>query len=272
MPLDTIDPGIALQVAVEAARAAGQIQKKHFHRQVSVSSKTTPFDLVSNVDLECEQAIVRIIRATFPGHNILSEESTYSRTASPYTWIIDPLDGTTNFLFGLPFFCTSIALAAGDTLTTGVIYDVLLDELFSARKGAGAFLNGQKISVADISELDKAMLITGFYYDRGETMRENLQVIRRFFEVPVMGLRRLGSAALDLCYVAAGRATGFWEFTLSPWDYAAGLILVEEAGGTVTDHEDRRIRFREKSYVVASNGRIHRAMLDVIHDRPRPKA
>ncbi|RLC35400.1 MAG: inositol monophosphatase [Candidatus Nealsonbacteria bacterium] len=254
-----------LKVAVKAAKKAGEIHKKYFNKGFKVKTKTSSFDLLTVADTESEKAIVSIIKKYFPEHNILAEEYKYEKTKSEYTWIIDPLDGTNNFASGLPIFCASVALARNDEVIAGVVYDVSRNELFYAQKNKGAFLNGKRIHVAGIKNLKRALLITGFYYSRGDEMIQTLNTIKRFFLKRIMGLRRLGAAALDLCYIACGRASGFWEFELSPWDFAAGKLLVEEAGGKVSGKNAEKVPLKKKYYIVASNGKIHRQMLETIN-------
>jgi len=254
----------SLEIACRAAQKAGAIHKKYFRSVLNVETKSTSFNLVSQADLESEDIIVKTIKKYFPDHNFLTEEKKYAPTTSPYTWIIDPLDGTNNFIYGIPMFCVSIALAYKDTLLVGVLYDVIHNELFTATKGGGAYLNDKAIHVRQDTSLKEAMLITGFYYDRGENMKKNLKIINNFFQIPILGLRRLGAAAVDLCYVACGRASGFWEFGLNPWDFAAGIILVQEAGGRLTTPADKNVRFDINSDIVASNGNIHNDMLAIL--------
>ncbi len=252
-----------VEVAVKAAREAGEIHKRFFSSDLKVKTKGKSYDLVTIADVESEDRIVAIIREYFPDHNFLGEEAKYEETSSGYRWIIDPLDGTNNFIAGLPIFCVSIALAKGDEVIAGVIYDPMRDAIFCAEKGKGATMNGKTISVTNVEELSRAILITGFYYDRGKKMVKTLDQIRQFFELNIMGLRRFGAAALDLCYVACGRASGFWEFELSPWDFAAGKLIVEEAGGKVTDSGGKPVEM-EKGFIVASNGKIHEKMLEIL--------
>lgn len=205
-----------IDAAILAAKEAGKVHKRYFNQGVAIKTKTTSFDLVTVADIEAEKAVVSVIKECFPCHNFVAEEHKYGNTGSEYAWIIDPLDGTSNFAYGLPIFCVSIALAKNNELIAGVVYDPTRDELFSAEKGLGAFLNGRKISVSSSDKLTESLLITGFYYDRGNDMVENLEKIRQFLSYPIIGLRRLGAAALDLCYVASGRASGYWEYKLSP--------------------------------------------------------
>lgn len=251
------------KVARKAAQAAGRVHKKYFGKDTKTKKKSSPFDLITIADLEAEAVIVKIIKDDFPSHNILAEEGKYKKTDSSYCWIVDPLDGTNNFSFGIPIFCSSIALAKEGEVILGVIYDPIREELFVAEKGKGAYLNGKKIEVSGVGSLEKSLLITGFYYDRGKNMRDTLEAIKLFFQNNVIGIRRLGAAALDLCYVACGRATGFWEFCLSSWDFAAGKILIEEAGGKITNQFGEKLKL-EKSYVVASNRKIHQKIIEVV--------
>lgn len=252
------------EAAVLAAKEGGAVHKKYFRGDIEVKTKGATYDLVTVADVEAEEKIISIIRERFPDHNFLAEEAKYEKAESPYTWIIDPLDGTNNFASGMPIFCASVALAKNDEVLVGAIYDVTRNELFCAERGGGAFLNGKRISVSSVDDLKDSLLITGFYYDRGPKMLDTLDNIKKFFQQSVMGLRRLGSAALDLCYVASGRVAGFWEFELSPWDFAAGKLLVEEAGGKITGRFGEPVDTFKKSFIVASNGSIHQKMLEVL--------
>ncbi|MFH1413407.1 MAG: inositol monophosphatase family protein [Candidatus Omnitrophota bacterium] len=254
-----------LDVAIRSVKEAGKIHKKYFQRDLKIRTKSSSFDLLTVADTESEKAIVKVINKYFPCHNILGEEYKYAKTKSDYTWIIDPLDGTNNFVSGLPIFCASVALKHNDQIIVGAIYDETRDELFYAQKNKGAFLNGKRIRVNLARNLKESLLITGFYYSRGWNMLHTLQIIKRFFFSHIRGLRRLGAAALDLCYVACGRVSGFWEFELSPWDYAAGKLLVEEAGGRITDKSGNKLPLTKKTFVVASNSKIHSRMLTIIN-------
>jgi myo-inositol-1(or 4)-monophosphatase len=262
-----------LDVAILAAKEAGKIHKKYFNKDFKIKRKSKSFELVTVADIESEKKIVSIIRDHFKDHNFLCEEKKYKKTKSEYTWIIDPLDGTNNFSFGLPVFSVSIALAKGDEVRAGVVYNVISNELFYAEKDKGAFLNNKKISVSKVDKLKEALFVTGFYYHRGNKMVENLETIKKFFQKNIIGLRRFGSAALDLCYVACGRITGFWEFELNPWDFAAGKLIVEEAGGKVTGRYGEKTGL-DNSFIVAANNKIHNKMVKIINkssnkDKPR---
>jgi myo-inositol-1(or 4)-monophosphatase len=255
-----------LGIALEAACKAGSIHRKYFNKDKKVRAKTSSFDLVTIADIEAEKAAVALIRKSCPDHNFLGEENTYARQDSEYTWVIDPLDGTSNFANGLPIFCASVGLIHKNEVIAGAIYDISRDELFYAQKGKGAFLNRRRIHVSAAATLKESLLITGFYYDRGQNMIETLEQIKRFHFKNIIGVRRLGAAALDLCYVASGRAAGFWEFKLNPWDFVAGKLILEEAGGKITGRNNEPIPLTEKSYIVASNAKIHKLMLSVIND------
>lgn len=250
-----------LDIAVRAARESGQIQREWMEKDKKVELKGE-INLVTEVDKICEARIVEIITEAFPEHNILAEETPMLEGSSPYRWIIDPLDGTTNYAHGYPFFCTSIALELEGKIVLGAIYDFLLDELFTAQQGKGAFLNGERISVSETAWLTEALLCTGFPYDLRESTVNNLNHFNNFI-MEARAIRRDGSAALDLCYVAMGRFDGFWELKLNPWDVAAGKLLVEEAGGVVTDFSGGPLDIYGNE-TLASNGRIHEEMIGVL--------
>jgi myo-inositol-1(or 4)-monophosphatase len=253
-----------LDLAKQAAKQAGRIHLKYFQTDIEIETKSSPFDLLTVADIESEKAIVAMIKEHYPEHNFLAEEAKYEKTDSEFTWIIDPLDGTNNFASCLPIFGSSIALAKNGELLLGVVYDPTRDELFWGEKAKGAFLNQKPIKVSSKAKLEESLLVTGFYYDRDKQMKDTLANIQKFFAKPILGLRRLGAASLDLCYIASGRASGFWEFELSPWDFAAGKLLIEEAGGKVTDKSGNKVNLYDTSYIVASNSRIHEAMLSVL--------
>jgi len=227
-------------------------------------------DLVTATDREVEALVVAGLRAGFPDHRIVAEEATGARVpARPgpaeYAWFLDPLDGTVNFAHGVPHVAVSLALTRGDDLLLGIVYDPLRDETFFARRGAGASLNGTPIAVSTIDRLDHALLATGFPYDRREHTEFYLGFLGDFLH-RARDVRRAGSAALDLCYVACGRFEGFWEWRLKPWDTAAAALIICEAGGAVTDFSGRAYDpFGEQT--LASNGHVHRAMLDVLAPR-----
>ncbi len=249
-------------VAVAAAQQAGKIIADGYRTEFRVDFKGATTNLVTEVDRKAESAIIEALRQAFPDHQILAEEGGEgSRQKSPYKWIVDPLDGTTNFAHGFPAFCVSIGLEVDGRVELGVVYDPLRQELFEAEAGKGAFLNGERLRVSQAAALDRALLVTGFAYDQ-EGRRMNLDHFSRFV-LKAQGIRRTGSAAIDLCYVASGRVDGFWELKLYPWDVAAGSLIVAEAGGRVTNFAGQPFSIYTDN-IVASNGKIHQAMVDVL--------
>jgi len=250
-------------VAVAAAQQAGKLIADAYRTEFRVDYKkggTT--NLVTEVDRRAEAAIIESLNKAFPDHQILAEEGGEgSRQQSAYKWIVDPLDGTTNFAHGFPVFCVSIGLEVEGRVVLGVVYDPLRQELFEAGAGKGAFLNGERLRVSPVAALDKALLVTGFAYDQ-EGRRRNLKHFSEF-AMRAQGIRRTGSAAIDLCYVASGRVDGFWELALYPWDVAAGSLIVAEAGGRVTDFAGNDFSIYTGN-IVASNGSVHQAMVDVL--------
>jgi myo-inositol-1(or 4)-monophosphatase len=253
-----------LNIAVEAAKEAGTFLKYSIGRVRTVETKKgQERNLVSEIDKMSEEKIISIIKRHYPHHAILAEESGSSAASSDYKWIIDPLDGTTNFLHGLPIFCVTIAIERKGELVAGVVFDPNLDELFTAERGTGAYLNGRRIHVSQTSTLIQSLLVTGFPYDIAKNPDH---AIDRFvnFLMTSRSVRRLGSAALDLSYVAAGRFDGFWEVNLHSWDTAAGILLVKEAGGLVTDFAAGPPSIY-KPQILASNGRIHNEMMEVLN-------
>jgi len=250
-----------LQEAVSAARIAGRYQKYRFSSVLNVEMKGDK-DLVTEVDKESERLIVAHLLSRFPDHDIVAEKSVYPQNGSPFRWIIDPVDGTTNYAHGFPWFCASIGLEREGELVAGVIYNPVYDELFTASKGGGAFLNGVRLSVSDRSPLKNSLLGTGFPYDCATDPATNFDNFMAF-QKSARGIRRAGAAALDLAYVAAGRLDGFWELKLKPWDVAAGVLLVREAGGVVTTFDGSPYDiFTDR--VVASNGLIHDEMVGML--------
>lgn len=250
-----------LKIAELAARYAGSILLKHLGKALDVEFKGD-VDLVTKADRLSEEAIVSIIRDTYPGHQILAEEGTTQKGESGYRWIIDPLDGTTNYAHTFPCFAVSIGLEADGKMVAGVVYDPVRDECFTAMKGCGAHLNGNPIHVSDTDSLDSALLATGFPYDRRKNPDNYIELFKKFM-IKAQEIRRPGSASIDLCYLASGRIDGFWECKLKPWDVAAAVVIVREAGGLISD-------FRGNVYSIygeetlASNGRIHKEMVETI--------
>ena len=249
------------EFAIEIAREAGIFLKDKLNSAHTINYKGE-INLVTEVDKISEEMITSTITTLFPDHDILAEEFTDIDRGSDFRWIIDPLDGTTNYAHGYPYFCVSIALERLDTMIVGVIYDPMLDEVFVAEKGKGAFLNDREIHVSNTRGIIKSLLATGFPYDIREDRHNNLNYFNKMI-LKAQAIRRAGSAALDLAYVAAGRFDGFWELKLNPWDIAAGWLLVEEAGGTVTDMGGNSY-FLESPSILASNGRIHKEMMAVL--------
>jgi myo-inositol-1(or 4)-monophosphatase len=250
-------------VAAEAVLRAGAIQREKYGTEILVQRKGE-IDLVTEVDHACEAAILETLRERFPGHDIVTEESEQPRTGSRHVWFCDPLDGTTNYAHGYPFFCASLALAVDGELVAGAVYDPIKEELFSGERGAGAHLNGRRLKVSAADDLLHSMLVTGFPYDLREDLENNLRLFNRFMAY-ARAIRRDGAAALDLCYVAAGRVDGFWEVRLKPWDAMAGCLMVQEAGGRVSRFDGTPIGLSADE-VLASNGYLHAAMLGVLKE------
>lgn len=256
-----------LNSAIEAALAAGQLQRSRFDSGFSIDLKGAK-NLVTELDLASEALIVERLRADFPEHGILAEEGDYPSGDGRHVWIIDPLDGTTNFAHGYPWFCVSIALAVGGELLVGVIYNPMTDELFTASAGVGAFRNGRRLSVSTRSPLSGSLLGTGFPYDCATDPENNFEQFIRF-QKAARGIRRAGAAALDLAYLAAGRLDGFWEVKLKPWDVAAGTLLVREAGGRVTSFDGGDYEVTNHR-ILASNGLIHAEMIALLAEENKP--
>jgi myo-inositol-1(or 4)-monophosphatase len=250
-----------LDIANEAARAAGEILNRMLGK-INHIMKKGDIDLVTEADLEAEKTILHIIRRNFPQDNILSEESGKHNETSDRTWLIDPLDGTTNFAHGFPFFAISIALEIEKQIVLGIVHNPYMDEHFEAVKGGRAYLNKKPIKVSKTRNLKESLLATGFPYDVHKNPQRVLEVFRKII-IRAQGVRRPGSAALDLCYVAAGRFDGFWEEGLKPWDTAAGVVIVNEAGGKLTTFEGEPYSPYMKS-IVATNPFIHDAMIEVL--------
>jgi myo-inositol-1(or 4)-monophosphatase len=250
-----------LEIAVSAARAAGAIQLRNIEADLGIDTKSNDSDLVTRVDKECEALIRHHILTAFPDHAILGEEGGNVGTGT-HQWIVDPLDGTVNYAHGFPFFCVSIGLEVSGERVVGVVYDPNRDELFHAVKGGGAFLNGKQLQVSSVAQLGgRAMLATGFPYDPVAAL-EALEVFKKFLGLG-LPVRRPGAAAIDLCYVACGRIDGFFEYKLNAWDCAAAILLIEEAGGRVTNFAGGTYEYKDKK-IVASNAHLHDAMLEVI--------
>ena len=243
---------------MRACRAAGRIQLAAFGATQTVEHKGA-IDLVTATDRRSEKAILEIIGRAFPGHGVLAEESDPRTGDAEHLWVVDPLDGTTNYSRGFPYFCVSVALARAGRVIVAAVYQPLLDELFTAVRGRGAFLNGRPLRVSGQPLLDQAFLATGFPYDIRRGRRTNIDHFTNL-ATRCLAIRRAGAAALDLAYVAAGRFDGFWELKLRPWDIAAASLLIEEAGGRVTGLTGRPWRLSVRD-LVASNGLVHDELL-----------
>jgi myo-inositol-1(or 4)-monophosphatase len=252
-----------LKTAIKAAKEAGVIIIESMKNKKIIDYKSA-VNILTDTDLKSEKKIISIIKEKFPDHSFYTEEDLGKKTASNHLWIIDPLDGTTNFFHTFPHFCVSIAHLFKGKVDLGVIFDPFKKELFYAEVGKDAFLNNKKITVSNTKKLFDALLITGFAYERGEILKRNLKFIEKFFDVGIQGIRRTGSAALDLCYVACGRADGYWEFAIKPWDHAAGSLIVKEAGGETTKINGEKYEVF-KNDILVSNSKIHEQMLKVLN-------
>jgi myo-inositol-1(or 4)-monophosphatase len=261
----TLDLQAVLSTAKALSREAGAVHLSHFKNPLITHTKSSSYDIVTQSDAEAEALILSAIAKEYPTHHLIAEESGESGGTGDYNWVVDPLDGTVNFAHGLPVFSVSIALAdANLNPLVGVVYDPVSDELFSAVRGGGAFLNDAPIHVSNAKTLGESLLASGFPYDKSTDPDNNLTQWGKFL-IEARGLRRLGSAALDLCYVGAGRFDGYWEAKLKLWDFMAGILVVEEAGGRVTDYRggtgEPMIR---GARLVTSNGHIHQQMIDTL--------
>lgn len=250
-----------LDVAEAAAREAGEILREKLGRIREIEFKGKN-NLVTEADTLSERTIVDRIRRSFPSHDIFAEESGRYSENSDHVWIIDPLDGTTNYAHSYPFFSVSIAIEIKGVVEAGLVYDPVKNELFTAERGSGARLNGDDIRVSDTQNLEDSHLVTGFAHENDKMVEDNLKHFANFIR-RARAVRRDGSAALDLCYVACGRFDGFWELGLNPWDTAAGVIIIEEAGGKITDFTGGNFSNYVKE-ILTSNGRIHGEMIDVL--------
>lgn len=253
------------EVLFEATREAGKIISDYFQGSFTVDNKEGINNLVTEVDKHSEKRIIEIIRKHYPSHSIISEEVGEMIQDSPYQWIIDPIDGTVNFAHGIPLCCVSIGLKHNEDLILGTVYNPMMNELFFAEKGKGAFLNEKPISVSTKSDFRKACLVTGFPYKWPDSKEHPIRVFERFI-MEGLPVRRLGSAAIDLCWVACGRFDGFWEYNLSSWDVAAGYLIVQEAGGRITNFEGDAYSVFDKE-TLATNGHIHEEMLRLIRKK-----
>ncbi|MBU0634082.1 MAG: inositol monophosphatase [Candidatus Omnitrophica bacterium] len=252
-----------METAISAAIAAGRMIKKSLGKAGKIRYKSD-INIVTAVDIRAERMIISRLKRHFPDYGILAEEKTHIEEQRPIRWIIDPLDGTTNFARGFPFFAVSIALEVKKEIVLGVVYDPLREELFTAERGKGAYLNRKrKISVSKTSRVEQSFLATGFSYSFKKKRENNIRHFKNFL-MSALALRRAGAATLDLCYVACGRFDGFWELDLCPWDTAAGFLIAREAGGKVTHFNGTKFS-PYTGNIVASNGRLHAQMIKILN-------
>lgn len=256
-----IDREEMLELAVKSAREAGKIQMDRLGRLKGYELKGVA-NIVTEVDLACEESIISGIKSRHPDHGFLAEERGADSADAEIIWIIDPLDGTTNYAHGYLRFCVSIALQVEGTVEAGVVHDPVMDETYTSIRGKGAYLNGERLETSRVEKLVDALLATGFSYDRGARLGKDLKIFERIIP-EVQSVRRDGAAALDLCYVAAGRFDGFWELHLNPWDIAAGKLIIEESGGRVSDLGGSPIPL-DREEIWASNGRVHDELVGLL--------
>lgn len=252
-----------LDLAKKAALSAGDVLLNYLGRIDTYELKSQK-NLLTEADTASEKLIKSVVKDSFPSHDILAEESGLEENDSDYLWLIDPLDGTTNFAHAYPFFSVSIGLKVKGELAIGVVYDPVKKELFSAEADRGAYLNDKKITVSNVDDLEYAHLVTGFVHSHDWMIEQNLRHFCNFIH-SAQAVRRDGSAALDLCYVACGRFDGFWELGLNPWDTAAGVLIVREAGGKVTNFSGQNFQL-ESADMLSSNSRLHNKMMDVLKE------
>jgi myo-inositol-1(or 4)-monophosphatase len=250
---------------LRAIHAGAEVLKHYFEGSFEIQSKDTLNNLVTEVDKKAEDVIIDVIKSEFPEHFILSEEVGELSTTSNYKWIIDPIDGTVNFAHGIPICCISIGLEKDGAMLMGAVFNPFMHELFFAEKGKGAFLNNRPLRVSNNPHIESACLVTGFPYRWVNVEADPIQVFEKFIRLG-LPVRRLGSAAIDLCWVAAGRFDGFWEYNLNPWDIAAGYLIVEEAGGRISNFKGDAYNIYDKQ-TLATNGHIHEHMLQLIHSK-----
>ncbi|MCX6174053.1 MAG: inositol monophosphatase family protein [Ignavibacteriales bacterium] len=247
---------------IQISKEAGEIVREGFGKNFSTEYKTNSSDLVTEIDKKSEALIIDFIKKEFPGHSVLAEESGEHGTSSEYLWVIDPLDGTTNFAHGFPMFAVSIGVQKNGGTICGAVYDIMRDEIYTSEKGSGSFRNGMKLKVSSNTDLRKSVLVTGFPYNIAENPDHAFE---RFIDSlkSARAVRRLGSAAIDFCYVALGVFDGFWEVHLHPWDICAGKLIVEEASGVVTNFAGEKIDIYSKQ-ILATNNFVHRSMIKLL--------
>ena len=252
-----------LRFSIELAKSAGKIQMSYFGKLSSLNKKSTSIDLLTIADKESETYIINKIKKNYPTHSILSEESGEINNKNEYRWIIDPLDGTTNFVHNLPIFAVSIALQKNNKTICAVVYNPAADKCFYAQKESSAYLNDQKINVSKSDNLNDSLLVTGFPYLHDERYDLSFEIFKEFYD-RTRGLRRLGSAALDLCFVAMGRFDGYYEYNLYPWDICAGAFILEKSGGKVTDWDNSKLKLSGER-ILATNNYIHSNMINILN-------
>ncbi len=251
-----------IEDVIKISLEAGEFIRERFGKNNIIDFKTNESNLVTEVDKTSEKMIKEFIEKKYPAHSILAEETGELNKSSEFVWVVDPLDGTTNFAHGFPVFSVSIGVMKNDITIAGVVYDVMQNNLYAAEKGSGSLLNKQKISVSKTGSLSRSLLVTGFPYNISDNPENAFQKFTAMTKAS-RGMRRLGSAAIDFCYVAKGVFDGFWEVYLNPWDICAGKLILEEAGGTVTDFDGSSIGINSKR-ILASNGLIHNQMVDIL--------
>jgi myo-inositol-1(or 4)-monophosphatase len=250
------------QVLIEAINESAEILKSNFNRQFEIGRKKHYSDLVTEVDKKSEAKIIEVVHKYFPEHNVLSEECGDLNKKSDYVWIVDPVDGTVNYAHAVPIFCVSIALEIRGEVKIGMVYNPISGERFYGEKGKGAYYNDKKISVSGVKELKDALLVTGFPYGAKDNTDHCIDHFNNFVKAG-LPIRRLGSAALDMCWVACGRFDGFWEVSLNPWDVAAGYLILTEAGGKVSNFKGEKYSIYNKQ-LLATNGNVHDEMIEVL--------
>lgn len=249
---------------IQISKEAGEIIRRSFGKNFSVEYKTNVSNLVTEIDKKSEETIIDFIKKEFPSHSVLAEESGIHGSSSEYLWVIDPLDGTTNFAHGFPMFAVSIGVQKNGNTICGVVYDIMRDEIYSAEVGSSSFRNGQKLKVSINGNLKRSVLVTGFPYNISENPDNAFEKFIASLKA-ARAVRRLGSAAIDFCYVASGVFDAFWEVHLHPWDICAGKLIVEEAGGLVTDFSNKEINIYSKQ-ILASNKYVHESMVRLLNN------
>jgi myo-inositol-1(or 4)-monophosphatase len=249
---------------IQISKEAGEIVREGFGKNFSIEYKTNVSNLVTEIDKKSEALIIDFIKKEFPTHSTLAEESGVHRTSSEYLWVIDPLDGTTNFAHGFPMFAVSIGVQKNGETICGAVYDIMRDEIYTSEKGSGSFRNGQKLQVSSNSDLQQSVLVTGFPYNIAENPDHAFERFIASLKT-ARAVRRLGSAAIDFCYVASGVFDAFWEVHLHPWDVCAGKLIVEEAGGIVTNFNNEKINIFSKQ-ILATNNFVHGSMIKLLNN------